>query len=355
MARAARLALADMRATQKEQMREEMHGGAFHGAGMVGGGGVPSMGLSQFRGGAKRGCGKHCRGCAKCCGGNSCRGCEMCMDDESSSDEEEMHGGAWYSSALNALGLGARGSAAAAAAARLAASRAATTTTLALRPASNLSSLSGIGASRSLASRLGALRPSTALTVRAPGSSAAVPYNPEAAAYRLGTSAPARTMASRLAAMGITPARVAMALAAGVGIAGLASYFGDQSDSGYYDEGVGSGPRGPGGPGGPSVPPIQPPGGPGGPGGPSGPSGLPGMTPEEEDFFLRTGNVPYRYLEGSLGQKKRGGRSMREPERSAPSKSDGRSKRAAIVRKVMSEKGLSLPAASKYVKDNGLY
>jgi hypothetical protein len=34
---------------------------------------------------------------------------------------------------------------------------------------------------------------------------------------------------------------------------------------------------------------------------------------------------------------------------------NGRSARAEIVKKVMKEKGLSLPQASKYVKENGLY
>jgi hypothetical protein len=34
---------------------------------------------------------------------------------------------------------------------------------------------------------------------------------------------------------------------------------------------------------------------------------------------------------------------------------DGRRERAAIVGRVMKEQGLSLPMASKYVKENGLY
>ena len=34
---------------------------------------------------------------------------------------------------------------------------------------------------------------------------------------------------------------------------------------------------------------------------------------------------------------------------------DGRRKRAAIVRKVMADKGMSMIAASKYVKEHGLY
>jgi hypothetical protein len=34
---------------------------------------------------------------------------------------------------------------------------------------------------------------------------------------------------------------------------------------------------------------------------------------------------------------------------------DGRSARAAVVREVMREMGMSLPEASRYVKQNGLY
>jgi hypothetical protein len=332
MVRTARLALADMRAAQTQQMREELHGGAFYGAGMVGGGATPSMGLSQFRGGAMRGCGKHCRGCEECC-------------DESSSDEDEMNGGSLASALGKALGLGARASTLAA---RLAQSRAAMSSALALRPSTTgLKGLSGVGASRSLAARLAIKAPtSTTLTVRNPGTLGpvrpAAPVAPVAPAA-LGSSAAARTVSARLAAMGITPARVLAALAAGVALGSLVDYFTNNDDSGYYDETAGTGPRV-----GPGVGPI-------GPIGPGGPGGVDGLTPEEEYSYLKTGNIPYRYLEGSLGTSRRGGRSMKAKEPKAPSKSDGRSARAAIVRQVMREQGLSLPAASKYVKENGLY
>jgi len=410
MARQARLALADMRAAQTQMMREEMHGGAFHGAGLVGGGGVPSMGLSQFRGGAMRGCGKNCRGC------------EMCCDDEESSSDEEMHGGSYLSSAAKLLGLAARSAAAArpgsvaAAQAAAAAARGATSgarsTALALRPAGSIVRYGVNNANASIASRLAYLNSpaSRALTVRPAG--AIKPYNPAEAAYRLGATAPARTIASRLAAAGITPARVAIALAAGVTLTGLLSHFG-VFDGDYYDETPGAGPRGPGtgtgtGTGGTDEPPIGPDGVPIGPDG----QPLPGMSAEEADFYLRTGNIPYRYLEGSLGRK-RGGRKaisglmsmqgtmspnsflgrlsrrtrggntetpemidvirpatqthrtrskvMSPMEHHAPGKgynqrpTDGRQARAKIVAAVMREKRLSLPMASKYVKDNGLY
>jgi len=358
MARAARLALADMRAMQKQMDREEMHGGAFHGAGIVGGGGVPSMGLSQFRGGARRGCGKNCRGC------------ERCME---SSSDEEMHGGAWYSSALGALGIGARASAAARAAQAAATNAAAARGTLALRGVSEVVPYSATAASKSIAARLAALSSpsSRALALRTPGT--IKPYNPAEAAYRLGATAPGRTMASRLAAMGITPARVAAALAAGVAIGALADYFANEAknrsgDTGFYNDDV----DGPG--------PGDGDGGDGGPGGIVGPGvdGIPpGLTAAETDMYLRTGNIPYRYIEGSLGRRKQGGKAERRPmseimamlrsknpkrfggrtERIEPpaQKPDRRSSRAAIVRKVMKEQGLTLPMASKYVKENGLY
>jgi hypothetical protein len=98
------------------------------------------------------------------------------------------------------------------------------------------------------------------------------------------------------------------------------------------------------------------------------------MSADEEDFYLRTGNIPYRFLEGSLGHKRGSGlvaiqsqispnsflnrmRSNKVPMIATPARrvGSGRQARAAIVKKVMQEKGLSLPKASKYVKDNGLY
>jgi hypothetical protein len=263
-------------------------------------------------------------------------------------------------------------------------------------------------ANANIASRLAYLNSpaSRALALRTPGT--IKPYNPAEAAYRLGSTTTARTIASRLAAAGITPARVAAALAAGVALTGLLGYFGVfDDDSGYYDETPGTGPI-----------TVRPPIGPGGPGGPGGtgpgtggtggigPDGepLPGMTAEEEDFYLRTGNIPYRFLEGSLGRKRGSGLVAfqsqmspnsflnRMPSRKTPMMTvratrrvgsgrpmgqappertpyvlkkvaskifegvkDGRQARAAIVKKVMQEQGLSLPMASKYVKDNGLY
>jgi hypothetical protein len=60
------------------------------------------------------------------------------------------------------------------------------------------------------------------------------------------------------------------------------------------------------------------------------------------------------------GRRKRGGQAAQISSDIANRVVGGRKKRApsargAIVRKVMAEQGLSLPQASKYVKDNGLY
>jgi len=264
------------------------------------------------------------------------------MEDDcecESSSDEEMHGGAWYSNIGRLFGS---------TAARTAASAAQRgSTALALRPAASIVPYSAARASQSLASRFAALStPSTrALALRTPG--VIKPYNPAEAAFRIGSKAPAPTMAARLAAMGVTPARVAAALAAGVAIGSLADYFANEAnassgDSGYYEPPEGFtiphyGPEGPYGPGGPIVDVGTP----------------KPMTKAETNIYLKTGNIPRRFLIGSaeenlqeaamagMGRAKRG--------------HDGRSARAAVVRKVMAEQGMSLPAASKYVKEHGLF
>ena len=326
MAREARLAMADMRALQKESKRQEMHGGAFHGAGVcVGGGGVPSMGVSQFRGGARRRRKHH--------------------ESSSENSEEEMHGGAWYSNLGRVFG-----STAARVGAQEASAAERASTALALRGTSSVVPYSAAAASESLAARLAALNTpaSRALALRAPGT--IKPYNPAEAAFRLGSTAPTQTMAARLAAMGITPARAAAALAAGVAIGSLADYFANEAhaqsgDAGYYEP-----PPGPAGPG------PRRPGGPGGPGGPIIDDGTPQprpMTKSETSSYLKTGNIPRRFLIGSIAQNQQ--EAAMEGMGKAHRGSDGRSARAAVVRKVMAEHGMSLPAASKYVKEHGLY
>jgi hypothetical protein len=109
MARQARAALADSRALEEQTFRQQMHGGAFYGAGMkVGGGATPSMGLSQFRGGM-------------------CHKCES-DDCECSDSDEEKQGGGVFSSIASAFGkFGSTAASRAAAAARAAAQTAVNT------------------------------------------------------------------------------------------------------------------------------------------------------------------------------------------------------------------------------------
>jgi hypothetical protein len=291
MARQARAALADSRALEEQTFRQQMHGGAFYGAGMkVGGGATPSMGLSQFRGGM-------------------CHKCE-CDDCECSDSDEEKQGGSLYSSVASALGkFGSTAASRAAAAARASAqtaanARAAVSGTSALNRAR-------LALTNAPSSTL-ALRapPSSALALRAPPSTALTRTNlgayDEALDLRgvTGTAASAAartTVASRLARMGITPARVAAALAAGVALGSLEAYFRSQQGApgGEYivDWPPGGGDDGPYGPYGP--------GGPGGPGtgGPSPDDLAPGTPKKVVAAYLRSGNAPSRYLIGSQARK----------------------------------------------------
>jgi hypothetical protein len=325
MARAARAQLADMRAMEEQTFRQQMHGGQFYGAGMVGAGATPSMGLSQFRGG-----GGKCPDCRR----------KRCVCDDSSSDED-MEGGAGLSGILGSIGD------AAAAAVRGLRNIRGVRTPVVPRPTSNAlvpynpgqAAFTSNSAFRNYALNRIFNRPSTALATRTPG--VMKPYSPEEAAARIRAAQAAgetnESVAARLARMGITPARVKAALALGIPAIALAIYFaeidGDGGDAGYYDPGTG----GPGGPGGPG-PGGPGPGGPGGPGGTGGPRGPRGRRATGEG--VATGNLADQYY---AAQMMGAGRPRRT------------NARAEIVRKVMREQGLSLPAASKYVKENGLY
>jgi hypothetical protein len=64
------------------------------------------------------------------------------------------------------------------------------------------------------------------------------------------------------------------------------------------------------------------------------------MSKKDYQWYLASGNLPASYFDK---KKKKGGA------KKAPSG------RHAIVSKVMREHGMSLPAASKYVKEHGLY
>jgi len=328
MARAARAQLADMRAMEEQTFRQQMHGGRFYGAGIVGAGATPSMGLSQFRG-----------------GGGKCPEChrKRCMCEESSSDEE-MEGGR-IPNIFGAVGDAA--SAAAAAAQRAAAAAAARFRPPRVRPPPSSAivpynpgqaAFASNSAFRNYALNRIFGRPSTTLATRTPG--VMKPYSPAEAAARVAAARAAgetnQTVAAKLARMGITPARVAAALALGIPALALAIYFGEidgdgaAGDSGFYDpdvDGPGTTP--------PPPPPPPPPPGDNGTRGPRGPRGR-----RATGEGVATGNLADEYY---AAQMMGAGR----PRRS--------NARAQIVRKVMREQGLSLPAASKYVKENGLY
>jgi hypothetical protein len=77
------------------------------------------------------------------------------------------------------------------------------------------------------------------------------------------------------------------------------------------------------------------------------------MSAREANMYLKTGNVPKRFLVGSVAQNLE--TAAREGSGRPMKRADGRSARAAVVRQVMAQYGMSLPAASKYVKENGLY
>ena len=318
MARAARAQLADMRAIEEQMGRQQMHGGQFYGAGAT-----PSMGLSQFRGGASHKC-PECRR-------------KRCVCDESSSDED-MEGGAFYSGLVGAVG-----DAASAAVRRLRGVRGVRpappppppTSTAVVPYNMGQAAFTSNSAFRNYALNRIFNRPSTALAVRTPGT--LKPYSPAEAAARIRAAQAAgetnQTVAQRLSRMGVTPARVAAALALGIPAITLAIYFSevdgtDPDDPGYYDPGAGG--------------PDGGPGGPGGPGGvvPYGPGG-PGRGRRATGEGVATGNLADEYF---AAQKLGAGK---KPRRTNP--------RAALVGKIMREQGLSLPAASKFVKENGLY
>jgi hypothetical protein len=321
--------------------RQQMHGGQFYGAGMVGAGATPSMGLSQFRGGASHKCPSCCR--------------KRCVCEESSSDEENMEGGAVFS---NLAGM--FGDVAAAATRGLRGLRGLRGVRTAARPVATSTELvpfNPVQAAFTTNSRfrnavLADAFGSRALVPRATG--ALKPYNAAEAAARIRAAQAAgettQTVAARLARMGITPARVAAALALGIPAITLAAYFGDVDgvdggDPGYFqppeEPPPGNGDPDHGDP--PWVfyppPPTYPEEPPLGPGGI--PRGRRGRFATGEG--VATGNLADEYF----AAQRRGSGKQQRARRSNP--------RAAIVSKVMRERGLNLPAASRYVKEHGLY
>lgn len=353
MARAARFALADARAMEQESMRSQLHGGAFYGAGMT----------------LKEKSDSEC----DCPGSCSCREpCGGAVGGNLASLVSRV--GRFVSGVSTGVAGVANAGSAAAATARAAALTA---------------------ARAAAAARTGALTgaPSNALVVLgSAGYPLATPRMPLSfyqglarPAGATGTTVRSGTVAQRLTAMGVTPARVAQALAAGVAAGGLLAYF--EGMKSQQPGGMGNfdifPPLGPATTP-PQPPPSQPPGpstlgpsipAPGtGTGGVPGLPGLPGLPGRGRGTkaqraqlaaFLQSGNLPERYLIGTEADKlalavsegligsgmKVGGKTMR-PQPSA-SKPDGRSVRAQLVKSIMAKHGLSLPQASKYLKEYG--
>jgi hypothetical protein len=157
------------------------------------------------------------------------------------------------------------------------------------------------------------------------------PVAPKTSKSTMGTRA---TILAGLAATGI---------ALGLSGAALDEYIRDQANSeAGPDGGPALEPYGPSGPSG--GPDFQPPEGDDGYDGEDGTGLEPipsGLTRPELAWYLQTGNLP-----ASAYSKKA---------KKGSGKSDGRSARAAVVRKVMREKGVSMIEASKYVKAHNLY
>jgi len=348
--------LADMRAMEEEGQRVEMRGNGKH---FYGAGATPSMGLSQFRGGAKprRQMKRH----------DMHRGgrCRQCGCDNDSSSDEDMEG-AGVTDIFKGIVSGARGA---------------------------------VGAVGSLGSRLGKfVRPSYVPRPSAPLASQAANVAVDAAPltstalttgiarptlspsqYASYFAAPGASLGSRLGALGsrlgktVTTGRVATALALGVPLGMLGAYLSDTAqqsgDAGYYDDysgdmlpppipsgpsgGPSDGPFGPGGPLGP-LGPLGPEG-PGGPGGPGGTGALPDeilaqLTRAQLAAYLQSGNLPRNMARKLVALAKRG-----SGKRAPAGRSDGRAARAQIVKRVMRERGVSLMQASSIVKQEGLY
>ena len=360
MARQARAQMADMRAMEEQAAREQMHGGQFYGAGAT-----PSMGLSQFRGGASHKC-------------PDCRR-KKCVCEESSSDEE-MAGGAGLASLYGLVG-----DAASAAIRGIRGLRGVRPPRIpTTQPGSAIvpynpgqAAFTSNSAFRNYALNRVFNQPSTALAVRQPGVMKV--YSPAEAAARIRAAQAAgetnATVAQRLARMGVTPTRVAAALALGIPAIALAIYFSEvdgDPDAGYFNTTIP--------PGGPDAPDV-----PGTGNGTRGTRGTRGRRATGEG--VATGNLADEYYAAQMMGSGRGGarppkgatlaqqealnkrfaqmnsgarerafmESLRRRFSGRGGGKSGSNPRAEIVKQVMREQGLSLPAASKYVKDNGLY
>lgn len=323
MARSARRALADSRAIEEESSRVTLHGGSK----FIGAGGVPSMGLSQYVGG-----GRYVGGA---------------MDSESdSSDEEcEMCGGAAPAGTTYRLALQ-RGTPRTYAGPSQ-------TAIVPFVPQAPRGPLTRYTAPR-------ALKPTpTTLATRVPGTMK--PYSAAEAAARIAAiKQTGRAPTVKPSARGAYAQRIAQLLAMGIPLAALGAYLGDaaasgaSADAGYYDDYVGEPDADGDGipdsvdptPNGESSRPVyEPPiidyGAP-----TQQQSPITDLSAQELKFYLQSGNLPDRFYSGP--RTKRGGKKH-------SSNQGRRSERAAIVKKVMAEKGMKMIEASKYVKANNLY
>lgn len=383
MARQMRKELADLRAMEEENARMTMHGGAKH---FIGAGATPSMGLSQFRGGAM---------------------------NYGSEDEDDMEGGSRFGNLLGAFTRG------------VVRQRPPSSAIVPFRPPPRnpITTLS-----------TGQARPSMPSSFYRNLPRGNLPRLPAGFGSRVSNLA--RTVGKTL-----TPTRIAQLLAIGIPFGMLGDYLRDQNtasgDAGFYDDFAGDEFDTAG-----MVDPEtgEPLGGPLGD-----PSGLPAgglpddLSPDELAFYLRSGNLPQRYSirtprrrrgKGKLtithGEEHEGAgmvgageedeflmaeleRLRQMPRRPMPprrpvqpitgpmpprrplppriplppsrnpvpprtpvqpkptppprtrgagvvgGKVDGRSVRAGMVKKIMNERGVSLAEASRIVKSEGLY
>jgi hypothetical protein len=330
----------------------------------------------------------------------------MCEQDSESDSDEEMKGGASAASFVKYVSGVARGVMNAAeqlytfgrlaTASEKAAAAALVSKALAAERAAQAAAAAALRTGRTALTNA----PSSALTVptvprappttltRAPGTTLStvpgtrgLPFDASLDLRGLTPKPPTQSVASRLAAMGVSPARVAAALAAGVAVTGLEAYFQRQGlqmpGEGNYDV---FGPLGPLGPEGPEGP--EGPGGTGGPGGIGGPIVGPPRTPTRPPVgpiidvarpgvyeppkptdlapgtpkkvvaaYLRSGNAPSRYLVGNQARKMALARS--EGALSGAGMVGGRAVRGQQIKKIMQMFSLRLGPASKYLKENG--
>jgi hypothetical protein len=306
---------------EEQSFREEAHSSLSGGARFIGAGATPSMGLSEFRGGRKS---------SKCsvCHHKKCR----CEDSSSSEEEEmEMEGGRRRGRKKGGAVSAPSGSTYRLFAPRVSVPYRGTDIPTAIVPYSGKRAPVG---ELTPYVPTPTVRTSTAIVPKSIGTMK--PYNAAEAQYRT-LPAPTGSKGSRASVLaGLAAAGIALGLT-GVALnefissqanaAGQTAVdAGTAAETAYVED---------------TPPPRPQPGAPrGGPAPVAMPMNPSEMSPSDLAWYLQTGNLQdIRYTKGLKGK----------------GKSDGRSARAAIVRKVMKEKGMSMIEASKHVKANNLY